>query len=222
MRRVLQAISLFAVTQLLAIGGLVGYLVGTGRLNAERADQIAKVLRGEWPKPAPPATQPVEPKSVPETASSQLVRSREQREFYSLLAQRQVRELEDRARLNRMIQLDVVQKLEEIEKRQQEMQDRQKERSQRPARDGFSKEIEVFSTIEATRARKLLMGQREPDAVRLLMELDPGRVRKIVDTCKTTEEMDWARRILAQLHSPEDDRAGAEATGSSTVEPAGG
>ncbi len=85
-----------------------------------------------------------------------------------------------------------------------------------------ARELEVFSSIEPTRARKLLMGRKEPDAVRLLMEMEPGRVRKIVDSCKTTEEMDWARRILDQLHSLGDMRAGAEATGSSKAEPRGG
>jgi len=222
MRRIVQAISVFAVTQLVVIGGLIAWLVATGRLNAERADRIARVLRGEWPEPPVSTTQPVEQKSVPETAGSHFARDRDQEELYSLLVQRQIRELEDRLRLNQMIQLDVTRKLEEIDRSRQALQNTHTGKTQQPAPGGFSKELEVFSTIEATRARKLLMGRKEPDAVRLLMEMDPGRVRKIIDTCKTNEEMDWARRILAQLHSSHNDRAGAEATGSGTVEPTGG
>jgi hypothetical protein len=229
-KRMYQIISLIAVIQLLALSGLIGYMFASKRLTGERVDQIAKLLRGESAQQAAPTTQPVAEAVKPESATSQIARSQQQQELFSMIAERQSRELQDRAKLNQTIQLDVLRKLEEIDRREKTFAEQQKKLRAQQSQDGFSRELEVITAIDATRARKLLMMQKEPDAVRLLMDMEPARAKKIIDTCKTPEEMEWARRILDQLHNLNNERAasarsgpsGAEASGSSPTPSMGG
>ena len=230
MKRLYQIISLIAVIQLLATSGLIGYMFATKRLTAERVDAIARVIRGETEAPEAPASRPAAEPGKPESATSQIARTRAQEEWLALMVERQGRELQDRARLNQTIQLDVMRRLEEIDRREKAFAEQQKKLQEEQSQDGFAREVELMTAIEATRARKLLMMRKEPDAVRLLMSMDAARAKKILDTCKTAEEMEWAGRILDQLHNLNNERAdsarsgpsGAEASGSSPTAPKGG
>jgi hypothetical protein len=117
MKRLYHLLALLALINLFAIGGLVGYLFASGRLNEERVNQIAMVLRGEFPTTQPAeTTQPaaVEP-PPPEPSQVEIARIRAQKEYFELVAQRHQRELEDRRTLNEQIRLDVIRKLDEIE-----------------------------------------------------------------------------------------------------------
>ncbi len=230
MKRVYRLVSLVALVQLLAAVGFAGYLFARGRLNRERIEQIAAVLRGEAPGAPAPTTQPVATTARPESATSQIARSSEQQELAALIVERQKRELEDRARLNQSIQLDVVRKLEEIDRRDKAFADRERRFREQQMQDGFARELEVLSQIDPVRARKLLMMQKETHAVRLVMAMEPARTKKIFDSCKAVEEMEWARRILDQIEKLNSEQAttagsgqsGAEATGASPTPPTGG
>lgn len=230
MKRLFQVISLIAIVQLLALSGLIGYMFATGRLTAERIDQIAKLIRGESAPTTAPATQPVVVAVKPESATSQIARSQVQHGLLAMIAERQSRELQDRAKLNQTIQLDVVRKLEEIERREKAFVEQQKNLQEQQSQDGFARDLELMTSIDATRARKLLMMRKEPDVARMLMSMEPARAKKIIDTCKTDDEMEWARRILDQLHNLNNEQAaaagsgpsGAEASGSSPTTPTGG
>jgi len=221
MRRLYSITALVAIIQLFATAGLLGYLFATGRINAERIDRIASILRGKDLARAAATTQPTTAAAKVETATSQIARSRMEQDYLMLIAERHRRELEDRARLNQTIQHDVLRKLEEIERREKALAEQQKKALEQGSQGGAAREVELVTAIEPTRARKLLMMQKEPDAVRLLLGMDPGRARKILDTCKTQEEMEWARRILDQLRNM-DAGAGAEAPGSSLAVSTGG
>jgi hypothetical protein len=217
-KRLYQVVSLLAVVLVFALLGLGGYLYAKGRLTPERVDQIAALLRGESLTPPAPATQPSAAPVKPETANVEIERSQEQRALYAMVAERQKRELEDRARLNRRIQYEVVQKLEEVQRREAELQAEREALAAEQMQDGFARELEVFSTISPARSRDLLMERKDADVVRLFMEMDESRVKRIIDTCKKAEEMEWAGRILDQLHTQSDARAGAEAIGSSQTQ----
>ena len=71
----------------------------------------------------------------------------------------------------------------------------------------MAKELEVFGSMDPKMARDLLMKRKEPDAIQLFMELEPARVKKIVDACKTEDERAWIGRILNQLHNMDSERA---------------
>lgn len=214
MRRIYHLLALTALVAVFALAGFAGFLFTTGRLNAERVDQIAMVLRGQFPKPvtaAPasqPATQPAAPAVQPSRA--EIARLQAQKEYYELAGERLRAEAEQRRTLNQRIQLDITHQSEQAEARRQEEEKGKPRPSALPTpaqNEAMAKELEVFSTMDPKLARDLLMKRKEPDAIQLFMQLEPNRVKKIVDACKTEEERNWVGRILSQLHNMDSERA---------------
>lgn len=212
MKRIYHLIALVALIGVFALAGFAVFLYATGRLNAERIDQIAIVLRGEFPKPvvvtSQPATQPAAP--APQPSRAEIARLQAQKEYFELAGERLRAEAEQRRILNQRIQLDMTRQLEESDARRQEAE-KQKKRPPTPPTaaqsEAAAKELEVFGSMDPKLARDLLMKRKEPDAVQLLMQLEPNRVKKIVDACKTDEERDWIGRILNQLHNMDSEMA---------------
>jgi hypothetical protein len=213
MKRIYHILALIALVAVFALAGFTGFLFGTGRLSAQRVDQIAMVLRGEFPKPAAapasqPATQPAPP--APQPSRAEIARMQAQKEYYELAGERLRAEADQRRQLNQRIQLDITRESEHLEARRQE-EDKARPRKPGPPTPAQSqameKELEVFSTMDPKLARDLLMNRKEPDAIQLFMQLEPNRVKKIVDACKTEEERTWIGRILNQLHNMDSERA---------------
>jgi flagellar motility protein MotE (MotC chaperone) len=200
MKRIYHILALLAFVNLFAIAGFVGFLFSSGRLNAERVDQIGIVLRGKFPT-SQPATQPAVTSAPAEPSRSEIVRAAAQKEYYQLLAERHERELQDRQSLNQSIQLDVIRRLEEIEKAKADLQEERKKAAEQGQDDGFAKVLEMYSGMDPVKAKDLLRTQnKEADAVQVLMQLDSSRTKKIVNACKTPEEMLWIGRILNQIN----------------------
>ena len=95
MKRLYHLLALLAFINLFAVAGLVGYLFSSGKLNAERMDQIATVLRGEFPKPEVATSRPAESEVRPEASHAEIARLRTKKEYYALLADRHLREMAD-------------------------------------------------------------------------------------------------------------------------------
>jgi pyruvate/2-oxoglutarate dehydrogenase complex dihydrolipoamide acyltransferase (E2) component len=214
MKRIYHILALTALVAVFALGGFAGFLFATGRLNAERVDQIAKVLRGEFPKAvaAAPTSQPTSQPAAPtmQPSRSEIARMQAQKEYYELAGERLRAEAEQRRTLNQRIQLDITRQAEETEARRQETEKAKPRPAASPTpsqSEAAAKELEVFSTMDPKLARDLLMKRKEPDAVQLFLQLEPNRVKKIVDACKTEEERTWIGRILSQLHNMDSDRA---------------
>lgn len=208
MKRLYHILSLMALVSLFSMAGFVGFLVATGRLDAERMEQIASVLRGEYsPQAAPasqPATQPAEPARL--ASRAEIERLALQKEFLRLAQERAQHEMEQRQALDERIQLDVMRQLEEIQARRQQAEEAPSARpagqAAQPAAtgEGFEMELALFESLDPRKARDLLMQRKDPDIVRILMRLDSLRVKKIVDACKTESELAWIGRILNQIH----------------------
>jgi len=201
MKRVYHILSLLAMVNLFAVAGLLGYLFWSGKLSAERVDQIARVLRGEFPAEEVAATQPAAALAAPPEASrTEIARLQAQRQYYELLAERHKRETEDRLALNRDVQLKTVRLLEEIDLKQRQFKQRQKEVLQQSEQLGFEQALEMYSSIDPKKAKELLKKhEKEADVVRLLMEMDNSRRKKIINACKTEDELQWIGKILTGI-----------------------
>jgi hypothetical protein len=205
MKRLYHVLSLLALVYFFATAGFIGFLFGTGRLDAERIDRMAAALRGEALKPAAAASQPAsQPAPVALSSRAEIARMQEQRESLELLGERARREIEQRQALDRQIQLEVTRQIEEIQARRNELQENKKKssgRQQVAQSNGLEREVELLSSVEPKNARDLLMQRKEPDAVQVLMRMETNRVKKIVDACKTDGEKAWIGRILNQIHN---------------------
>jgi hypothetical protein len=210
MRRIYHILALIGLINLFAVCGLVGYLFVSGKLNAERVDQIGVVLRGQFPT-SQPASQPAEATARPEPSKAEIARMSAQREYFELVAKRHEREMEDRRSLNQAIQLEVERKLEEIEKKKLEFEEQQKKTLEQSQQDGFARMLEMYSSMDPNKAKDLLKNHnKDADVVQLLMQMDPTRAKKIVNACKDPDELAWIGRILNQINKVNDAGGGVD------------
>jgi flagellar motility protein MotE (MotC chaperone) len=211
MSRIYHFLALIALINLFAIAGLVGYLFASGRLSTERVDQIAKVMRGEFPASQPASSQPASAPAPAEPSRAEIERVRVQREYYELVSERHLRELEDRERLNQTIQLDVSRKLEEIEKEKAMLAQQRRQIVQQGEQGGFAQMVELYSGMEPAKAKDLLKNHtKEADAAAVLSKMDENRAKKIFNACKTADEMLWLGRILGQIRQAGEPGAGVD------------
>jgi len=194
-------VALLALINLFAVVGMVGYLLASGRLNTERVDQIGKVLRGEYPKKEEVAsTQPAATQPVPQQSRAEIADLQAKRELYRLVGERLENEVAQRQALNDSVQLEVLRRLEEIEKKNQRFVEQKKEFSKQSQQEGFAQALEMYSAIEPKLAKDLLKTkEKDADVVQLLMQMDPNRRTKIVNACKSSVDRVWIRRILDQI-----------------------
>jgi hypothetical protein len=202
MKRLYHMLALLALVNLFAIGGLVGYLFASGRLDGGRVEQIAAVLRGEWPETEVATTQPAAPLPPPEASRTEIARIQAQKEFYQLVAERHKREVEDRRNLNEAIRLSVVRDLEALDAEKERFKKEKEAFLAETVEAGFEKELELFSKMSPDLARDLLQSstRKDADVVRLLTNMDINRAKKIVDSCKKKEaDKAWIARIVEQI-----------------------
>lgn len=207
MKRLYHMLSLLALTHLFALGGLMGYLFASGRLNTERIDQMASVLRGEYPEPV--TTQPAaEPPPPPVASADQIARTQRQEEREALLSARRAEEKGDRSVLERQTWLNLQLQQEEIEQDRKRFVKEKKNFREEANLAGFERVTNAFARSDPSKAKELLMQGKEftePEVVRLMMAMDENALKKIVNECSTPEEMSWINRILNQIMDTDDE-----------------
>jgi hypothetical protein len=207
--KLFNAISALALATLLAGGGFVGYLFGTGRLNAHRLEAVAGVLRGEFdngPRAADAVaniTPTSAPAQEPPVSTEEELRSARQRQRLELLAtERAVRDLEAQRRLLDQVLQHVVQEQERLAIEKKEFA-QQREKVKATARDeGFQKELDLVSGLQPRQAKEhiLRLWQKRPaDAVRLLSAMDDTRAKRILEQFKTPDELQTQTDLLEQI-----------------------
>ncbi|NLE61374.1 MAG: hypothetical protein GX616_23745 [Planctomycetes bacterium] len=202
LKRFYHLLALLAMINLFAVAGLIGYLFASGRLNAERVEQMAVVLRGEFPasQPAAAATQPAERDEKPQGSGEEIAEHREKKELLALQDSRRVRELRDRDLLDKRIQLETRQLLEKLERKENELRQQKQVLEKEGEQAGFERQLDLLSKTEPKLAMQLLKNQiKEPDAVQLLMKMDENRVKAIINACKKEDDKAWIGRILNQI-----------------------
>jgi flagellar motility protein MotE (MotC chaperone) len=202
LKRFYQLLALIALVNLFAVVGLAAYLFGSGRLNAERVDQIAGVLRGEYPATdaAAPTSQPAEADGARERSEVEIAQRAAKQEYYELISSRHRQEIDDRRALNEQLRFDTLKTLERIEADQSAFEEQRGTTLAEDEREGLQKELELFSKMDPSLAKDLLRRRKDADAVRILAGMDTNRARKIIDACgKKEDDKDWVGRIVEQI-----------------------
>ncbi len=201
LKRFYHLVALLALINLFTLIGLVGFLFATGRLNAERVEQMAIVLRGEFPTSQPVASQPVvATQPAPEPSRAEIARIEEERRLLLHQLERSRRELDDRYNLNQQMVFNVAQALKEIERREARLREEKQAFDREHKSEGFTQVLQVFKNTQPKKSVELLMREWKPaDVVELFLALDTNTKADIVNACKTPEEVAWVRRILVQM-----------------------
>jgi hypothetical protein len=203
LRRIYGILAFVSLAALLAAGGLAGYLLGTGKLSAVRAERIAAVLRGELDTlPAAssqPASQPASAPVVQRARSADEIRQqrREDRMQRAVLERSRRDVAAQRDLLNQTLQ-DVIARADRLDReRKQWLSDR--ERLSSVSRDeGFEREVKIVSKLSPAIAKDHLLttwNKEKADAVRLFTALNESAGKRILEQMKSPEE----RRIMSEL-----------------------
>lgn len=201
------AVGILATATLLASGGFVGFLFGTGRLNHARLETVVAVLRGELDDrrstvkgdKEPVATQPAADRTADDV---QALRQRERLE--SLRIERGLADLEAQRRLLDQAMQSVVLEQERLAKEKATVTAQKKDKTDTALDEGFKKELEYVSGLSPRQAKEHIIRvwrKQQADAVRLFMELDVGRGKRIFDQFKTPEELEILTELLEQMRS---------------------
>jgi flagellar motility protein MotE (MotC chaperone) len=206
LRKLYQAVAMIALINLFAVVGMVTFLFVSGRLNEERINQIGKVLRGEFPATQEVATtQPAATQPTPRESRAEIADLQAKRELYRLVGERLQNEVSQRQALNDSVQLEVLRRLEEIEKKNQRFEQEKKEFKKQNEQEGFGQALDMYSAMDPKLAKELLRTkEKDADVVQLLMKMEPNRRTKIVNACKSAEDRVWIRRILDQIQVKND------------------
>lgn len=210
------ALSIVSIATLLALVGLGGLLVGSGRLTSERSEKIAAVLRGEMDEPAEEevveadAEQPEsKPKRIVSGASSeelrrqrrddQLRRALGERAYSDLVARKELldQSLQHLISEEERFTADKVAWREELDRRQGAAQDA-----------GFKKELKIVTKLPAKLAKEhvLLKWKDSPaDTLRLFVALPESNSKRIFEQMKTPEEIQVMHELLELLGRQEAD-----------------
>jgi hypothetical protein len=191
----------------LAGGALLGVMYGTGKLDGERIEAIAAVLRAD-PNEAGDA-EALDPGDVAtasdETATPEELRQRKQE------AQLR-RALDERAACDRIAQQRLLEQAmqrlvmaeEKLERDKQDWK-KQLERRRGATRDeGFAKELSIIAGLSPKIAKDHIIRkwQESPaDAVRVLNALPESKSKRILGQMKTAEELRITHELLEQLSS---------------------
>jgi len=198
------AIALLAILNLLVVSGFFVGLVGSGRLNAERLDKIAAVLRGEQLEP---------PQEIKETATTTAPASQPtvvitdyksellDQQLKSEEIQRQRRALQDLLYSVNEAQRLVLKEREELKKEQQAFMDKVKQEQQAIQKEGFSKTLKMYSDMAAKLAKEHFMQLEIDDVARYLDKMSPRASKKIINEFKTEEEQARIREILKKINN---------------------
>jgi len=204
-RRAYDAVALFALLNMAALIGIVGYLVGTGAVDGEKVRKAALVLRGE-PFPIPQA-QTGEGKATPASAASKLasgkestVESEEELEIAHRESERIKAELEQRLALNNSILLKVRTEREAFQKERETATKQEQASANVQREEGFRKQVAIMEALSPKVAIQHLLGLSDPDeAAKILMAMETGKAKKIVESAKRGDETTQMKRILQRV-----------------------
>jgi hypothetical protein len=210
-----------SLATLIAGGGFAGYLFATGKLDAQRLELIADVIRGKLDAPPGPPSNG-EPSSAdaaggPEAAeqptrpSAEEAQARRQREdMASLRLERAQADLLAQRRMLEQVVQHVVHEQEKLATDRKAFELEKKERDEALVDVGFERELELLSGLKSSQAKEHIIESwktRKADAVRLMMKLEPRKARRILDQMRSPEEQQIMSDLLEEirLQGTEDD-----------------
>lgn len=216
-KKTYRTIATLALLNFLALGGGVGYLVATGRLDTERARRVADVFRGDEEEGETAASEKSE---TDETAVAQvsLVSTDEKRireEIAWRNAERYRTQLEQRLKFINAERLDVSRRREEFEKRRKQEQTRREEAAKNSKEPGYVKELALIRALSPKTALRQLLTMNDADVARILFELDTRRTKKIVEAAKTDAQRSKITAALVLMRDIKrvDDEGASDSSG---------
>lgn len=219
--RLYNLLAMIAIATMLASGGFVGFLFGSGRLSGAKLQTVAAALRGELVRP-PEQTGAADAQATSQPTSQPAGDARENRGRDFLAAQvleRAKRDVEARQRLLDQTLQNLLTERERLTEQQTVVSEGNKKRAAADVDSGSKREVEFVAGLAPAQAKEhiLRLWKKQPaEAVRLFMQLDVGKGKRILAQMKTPEELEMMSQLLEQLRlqdSPENATASGTTAG---------
>ncbi len=200
MKTLYNLIALIAIANFLIIGGLVGYLIVSGKLNSESAGIMAAALRGEKMIPAttsaPAASQPA---TQPAVAKAPV--SLDSVEMQLAYIEHEKKEIEDRFARLKDAEFKLIQDREALTQKQQEF-DRQVRIQEKSIEDaGFNKTLEMYTQMPPKQTKEIFMKLDPEIVVRFLMNMKKQAYTKVIKEFKTQAEQQRLQELLERIRT---------------------
>lgn len=207
MDKLRQLFGIFAISTMLASGGFVGWLFYSGKLNAERVETIAAVLRGEHDAAETDVVEPEE--AAPEPAEAARAMSAEelrqmrlrQREMRAR-ADRELRNVEAQRELLESARADLLAAEERFADRKASWLETQQKLAQESEDAGFQQQVSTLERLSAKQGKSFIEAQwpqNQGEMLRLLAALKPSKRAEILAQFKDPSEIATLNQILEAI-----------------------
>jgi len=188
-----------ALAHFLALIGILGFAMTTGRLDDEKAQQYLATWRGEKLVPPPPVVEVVEQKESPQQAENRIAETEKKREKIS-------REVQLYLELLESMQGTVQTARDTLEKDRKKLRQQQKlfaaklkEHNEKISNESFRKTLAKYSAIKASSVKDDFMHMEQDDVVRYLTAMKPDVATAILQKFRTPEEQTRRRDLIKKM-----------------------
>ncbi len=196
MKRLIKAVCIVLVLNMLGLAVLAGLAWNKGWLAPERVRLAFDALRNE-PGQDAEGDAAVEAVAVVDrgldAGGEETIRIRRAE------LERREREIQHAWQYLESQQLAFLREKESFDAYRTRVASEEAARRERSGEDGFKRELAYYAGMKSKLAKELLRNKTDADVIRLLKGLDLRAGKKIVGQCKTQEEREWIGRILGML-----------------------
>jgi len=183
----------------LALLGIVGYGLSTGRFDAEMRAQYLATWRGEKLVPPPSVEKIVEEKETPQQASARIAEAEIQREILTREIQRDMELARSMQQTVAMAKLKLDKDIKQLQIDKQAFDDQITQYNEKVQSEGFQKSLQAYSKIKPESAKTDFMQMSDDEVVRYLSNMKPDVVTQILDRFRAPEELDKRLKLMRLL-----------------------
>lgn len=183
----------------LALLGILGYGLGTGRFNADMRAQYLATWRGEKLVPPPPEEEIVEEKETPQQAGARIAEAQIQREILTREIQRDMELARYMQQTVAMAKVKLDKDIKQLQTDKMAFDDQLTQYNEKVQSEGFQKSLQAYSKIKPESAKTDFMQMSDDETVRYLSNMKPDVVTQILDRFRTPEEMDKRVKLMRLL-----------------------
>jgi len=180
----------------LALLGILGYGLGTGRLNADMRAQYLATWRGEKLVPPPPEEEVVEEKETPQQASARIAEAQIQREILTREIQRDMELARYMQQTVEKAKLKLDKDIKQFQTDKQAFDNQIAQYNEKVQSEGFKKSLQAYSKMKPKSAKSDFMQMNDDEVVRYLSNMKPDVVTQILDQFRTPEELDKRLKLM--------------------------
>lgn len=203
-RKLLEILAVVAVLNLMALGGLAAYAVTSGAITVDKARYIVAIMNGEQPLPGDESDEDedevADDKVISIASVNPVAQTEMGKEMLRREADRIKAELDQRLALNNSILLRVTSERERFRQEQANAAKKRKSRTKQRRDEGFKKQLAIMESLSPKVASENLLAMEDlDDAVQMLLQMQTGKAKKIIESVKRTADKEKMREILRRM-----------------------